>query len=332
MSILKKEYELSVWTEELDSSGKQIEKKGMIIGAHDMTYEGRATGVKLKREIKGTNTLTFQMPSKFYDNEKGEFVKNEFTDYLFNEAKIKLKFLGQWFEFYIKKITEDKRYKAIIYNYECEDSFINELSRTGYEIAFQEEYYNNVDELGNFMEITLEDSVWDYRPDYNNGDFTEYSEQRFYKIPLKLLGGKIKAHSIILDVEDNDIANNEWGKDEEGKAKPWVDKNYKRTTLKNIYTNEERKLQYGDDLAREQRLFYDPYAGEGETKADNGRAFLNSEEIEIDDLDGYIYVPYTDLSYVYGNFIANSYKSTSKPAYYGNYEDNKDNKKKKYAL
>lgn len=332
MSILKKEYELSVWTEELDSSGKQIEKKGMIIGAHDMTYEGRATGVKLKREIKGTNTLTFQMPSKFYDNEKGEFVKNEFTDYLFNEAKIKLKYLNQWFEFYIKKITEDKRYKAIIYNYECEDSFINELSRTGYEIGFQEEYYNNVDELGNFMEITLEDSIWDYRPDYNNGDFTEYSEQRFYKIPLKLLGGKIKAHPIVLDVEDNDITNNEWGKDEEGKAKPWVDKNYKRTILKNIYTNEERKLQYGDDLAREQRLFYDPYTGEGETKTDNGRAFLNSEEIEINDSYGYIYVPYTDLSYVYGNFIANSYKSTSKPAYYGNYEDNKNNKKKKYAL
>ena len=72
--------------------------------------------------------------------------------------------------------------------------------------------------------------------------------------------------------------------------------------------------------------------GEGETKADNGRAFLNSKEVEINDSNGYIYVPYTDLSFIYGNFIANSYKSTSKPAYYGNYEDNKDNKKKKYAL
>jgi hypothetical protein len=99
MSILKKEYELSVWTEELDSSGKQIEKKGMIIGANDMTYEGRATGIKLKREIKGTNTLTFQMPSKFYDNEKGEFVHNEFVDYLLNETKLKLKYREEWYEF-----------------------------------------------------------------------------------------------------------------------------------------------------------------------------------------------------------------------------------------
>lgn len=185
MSILKKEYELSVWTEELDSSGKQIEKKGMIIGANDMTYEGRATSVKLKREIKGTNTLTFQMPSKFYDNEKGEFVHNEFVDYLLNETKLKLKYRGEWYEFYIKKITEEKKYKAIMYSYECEDSFINELSRTGYEIEFADELNNSVAEVGDFMEEILDDGVWDYTPEHNIGDFTEFKEQRFYRIPLE---------------------------------------------------------------------------------------------------------------------------------------------------
>lgn len=185
MSILKKEYELSVWTEELDSSGKQIEKKGMIIGANDMTYEGRATGIKLKREIKGTNTLTFQMPSKFYDNEKGEFVHNEFVDYLLNETKLKLKYREEWYEFYIKKITEEKKYKAIMYSYECEDSFINELSRTGYEIEFADELNNSVAEVGDFMEEILDDSVWDYTPEHNIGDFTEFKEQRFYRIPLE---------------------------------------------------------------------------------------------------------------------------------------------------
>lgn len=336
MAILKKEYELSVWTEEMDSSGKKTEKKGIIIGGNTMNYLGRATGIKLKREIKGTNTLTFQMPSKFFDNEKGEFVKNEFTDYLFNEAKIKLHFMDMWFEFVVKKITEEKRYKAILYNYECEDSFIDELSRTGYEIHFQEEFYNNVDELGNFMEITLEDSIWDYRPDLNNGDFTEFSEQRFYKIPLVLLGGKITGHPIELDVEDSDIVNTEWGikgKDENDKPIPkdWVDKDYKRVELQNLYTKEKRNLQYGDDLAREQRLFYDPYKGEHKTNPDNGRALLNAKEVTIEDSNGFIYVPYTDLSYVYGNFVADSYKSTSVPAFYGNYENNKG-KKKYYAL
>ena len=201
MSILKKEYELSVWTEELDSSGKQIEKKGMIIGANDMTYEGRATGIKLKREIKGTNTLTFQMPSKFYDNEKGKFVHNEFVDYLLNESKLKLKYRGEWYEFYIKKITEGKKYKAIMYNYECEDSFINELSRTGYEIEFVDELNNSVAEVGDFMEEILDDSVWNYTPEHNIGDFTEFKEQRFYRVPLEQFGGKITGYPIDLKVD-----------------------------------------------------------------------------------------------------------------------------------
>jgi len=58
----------------------------------------------------------------------------------------------------------------------CEDSFIDELSRTGYGITFDTELHNNVDELGNFSEIIIEDSIWDYCPDFNWGDFTEFTE------------------------------------------------------------------------------------------------------------------------------------------------------------
>jgi hypothetical protein len=47
MAIKKKEYELSVWNEILGENGSKIEKKLAIIGAHDMTYLGKATSVKL---------------------------------------------------------------------------------------------------------------------------------------------------------------------------------------------------------------------------------------------------------------------------------------------
>ena len=332
MAIKKYDYELSLWNEEIDALGKKIEKKSYIIGSNKMSYLGKAKNIKLKRELKGTNTLSFEMPSKFFDNKKGEFVKNEFIDYLFNEAKIKLFFMNRYYEFYIKNIQENKDFKCINYSYECEDSFINELSRTGYEITFDEELYNNVDEIGNFSEITLEDSVWDYRPDFNFGDFTEYSEQRFYKIPLELFGGKIKGHLINLSVNESDIRNTQWGKDEQGNKKDWADDDYKKSVIENIYTQENRPLEYGDDLSREQRIFYDPYQGEGNTLADNGGALLNGEEILINDEDGYIYVPYTDLSYIYGNFLANSYKSTQSLAIYGSYEDSKSSKIKQYAL
>ena len=108
MSVVKKEYELSVWYETLNSKGIKVEKKGMIIGAHDMTFLGKATNIKLKRESKGTNTLTFNMPSKYFDSKIGEYVHNEFVDNIFNETKIKLHYRDEWYEFYIKQIREDK--------------------------------------------------------------------------------------------------------------------------------------------------------------------------------------------------------------------------------
>jgi len=89
MAIQKNEYELSVWNEEL-INGIKKESKGVIIGGHDMTYLGRATNLKFTRHIKGTTSLTFQMPTKFFDSEKGDYVKNELIDSLFNECKIKL--------------------------------------------------------------------------------------------------------------------------------------------------------------------------------------------------------------------------------------------------
>ena len=104
MAIKKYDYELSLWNEEIDTLGKKIEKKSYIIGSNKMSYLGKAKNIKLKRELKGTNTLSFEMPSKFFDNKKGEFVKNEFIDYLFNEAKIKLFFMNRYYEFYIKNI------------------------------------------------------------------------------------------------------------------------------------------------------------------------------------------------------------------------------------
>jgi hypothetical protein len=73
MAIQKREYELSVWNEEL-INGIKKESKGIIIGAHDMSYLGRATSIKFTRHIKGSTSLTFQMPTKFFDSELGEFV------------------------------------------------------------------------------------------------------------------------------------------------------------------------------------------------------------------------------------------------------------------
>lgn len=263
MAILKKEYELSVWDETLGEKGQKEEIKRAIIGAHDMGYPGRATSLKLSRKINGTNTLTFQLPSKYFDSELGDYVHNEFCDYLFNERKLKLKYDGQWFEFYVKNISENKQFKSIMYQYSCEDAFIDELSRNGYGITFDTELYNNVEEIGIFTEKILEDSIWEYDASKNWGDFTEYAEEKLFKIPASMFKAII-GHKLNYELDGE---------------------------LKNVYTEQTRPLELGDDLAREGNYFWDSGA------FDKGIELLSAAE-SIEN-DGYIYVPYSCLGFCY---------------------------------
>lgn len=323
MSILKKEYELSVWNEEL-IDGIKKESRGTTIGASGMTHLGRATTPKLVRSVKGTNTLTFQMPTKYFDSEKGDYVKNELLEDLYNERKLKLYYDGDWYEFYVKSIQEDKQFKSIMKTITCTDSFIDELSRTGYEVEFSSDLNNSVEELGTFMETEddekikgsskaiLDGSVWDYRPDMNVGDFTEFNEQRFYKIPLSQFGGTIKGYKINLEVDENDFKTIEKKEEKE-----------KRAYLRNPFTQEKRPLEYGDDQARVEELFYDPY------EKDNGHGLLSDDNL-VEISGDYIYVPITDLTYIMGSVYKSASASLEEPAIYGAY--NPKATKEIYAL
>lgn len=308
MAILKKPYELSIWSEELNSDGIKEERKEYIIGGHDMTYLGRATSLKLQRSIKGTNTLTFEMPTKFFDAATGKYVKNEYIDLLYNEQKLKLNYKGEWYEFFIKNIKEKKNFKSIIKEFTCQDSFIDELSRTGYGISFSTELYNNVEELGTFMDndshnAILSDSIWSYSPKYNIGDFTEYSEERFYKIPLSQFGSAIEARQIITDLTKNDFVN----------------VNDDDIIVENLYTGETRTVKLSDDLSRELNAFWDPHYNNKQEKIDNGTILTNSNKISIS--TDYIYVPISDLEYIYGSVYEDITTVTEEPALYGDFTE-----------
>ena len=144
------------------------------------------------------------------------------------------------------KREEDKRKAALEQAKNSNERLTKLETEVKRQAGKDEELYNNVDEIGNFMEITLENSVWDYRPDFNWGDFTEFTEERFYKIPLSLFGGKLKVHKINLNVDKSDIVNDEWNTED----KPWHDE---PLFIKNPYSGEKRNIQYGDDLARESK-------------------------------------------------------------------------------
>lgn len=277
MAIKRKEYELSVWTETLGVKGQKEERKSIIIGTHDMDYLGRATNIKLQRQLKGTNSLTFQMPSMFFDSEIGDYVQNEFCEYLFNERKIKLKFDEEWFEFYIKNIEENKNHKSIMYQYNCQDAFIDELSRNGYGISFSTNLYNNVDEIGVFSETILDKSIWQYDASKNIGDFTEYNEEKLFKIPVSQFKN-LKAYKLKYELNE---------------------------TITNPFTLKTRNLELGDDLAREKNYFWD------NGQFDNGIALLDNL-IDVPN-DGYIYVPYSQLGFCYVNANDSTYAATQIP-------------------
>ena len=241
-----------------------------------MDYLGRAAAPKFITKINGTHELTFQMPDKFFDNKEGKYVKNEFIDKLFNESKIKLFYKKKWYEFYIKTVKEDKKYKSYMKTYTCTDSFIDELSRNGYGITFDTDLYNNVEEIGTFTEEILDDSIWYYDPVYNWGDFTEYQQEKLFKIPVSIFNSKVIGHKLIYVIENS------------------------TKEIKNIFNHKKRPLEMGDDLSRVEEYFWD---GRTETKDDNDNYIISmplvSNTVEQIDNDGYIYVPYSCLDFCY---------------------------------
>jgi len=245
-----------------------------------MSYPGRATNIVLKREIKGTNTLTFQLPDRYFDSLKGDYVHNEFADLIAPETKLKLFYKNRWFEFFVKKVEDKKQFKSYMKSFTCTDAFIDELSRNGYGIIYDTDLYNNVEEIGTFTEETLEDSIWQYHPENNWGDFTEYKEEKLYRIPVSCFGGFISGYKLNFELEKeqrDEIAEN-----------TGVD------CITNAFTGDTRLVELSDDLSR--GYFWDEYREVGEPRNE-----LIKEFHENIDNDGYIYVPYSCLGFCYGS-------------------------------
>lgn len=148
MSIAKRPYELSVW-EDVWNNGAFTEKRIAIIGSNTMTSQYRAIEPKFKRNVNGTNELTFKMYYRYQDNITGEIIENPFITYLSNERKLKLKYKNKWYDLLIKDIKKDSTNK--IYTYTATDQYIVELSKNGYNVTLDAELQNNV---GTPIELT----------------------------------------------------------------------------------------------------------------------------------------------------------------------------------
>lgn len=186
----KNKYEISLWEDRLvpeSGTGENIipehyeEEKICIIGSDDMTSQARILEPKLVRNVNGTNKLTFKLYYTYIDNETGEKVQNPFISLLVNERKVKCKWEDHWYDFVIKGIQEDSNGKTITYT--CEDLYINELSKTGFSLEFDQKLNNNQGTAQELAKKVLEGTDWVV--DTNNSDhILQTIEEPLYRATL----------------------------------------------------------------------------------------------------------------------------------------------------
>ena len=186
----KNKYEISLWEDRLvpqTGEGQSIvpehyeEEKVCIIGSDTMTSQARALEPKLVRNVNGTNKLTFKLYYTYIDNETGKRIQNPFTSLLVNERKIKCKWEDQWYDFVIKGVQEDSNGKTITYT--CEDLYINELSKTGFSLEFDQKLNNNQGTAQELAKKVLEGTDWVVDID-NSDHILQTVEEPLYRATL----------------------------------------------------------------------------------------------------------------------------------------------------
>lgn len=135
------------------------ENKIAIIGSDTMTAPFRAISPVLTKDINGSNTLTFTLYTHYYDEDINDFVINPMLSHITNETKIKLKYDNKWYDFTVKNIEENSEDKT--HNFTCTDMFIDELSKTGFNIVLDNELQNNQGTITELAEKVLEESDWE---------------------------------------------------------------------------------------------------------------------------------------------------------------------------
>ena len=190
--MVKEKYEISLWDDvfvtENDVSFYK-EKKIAIIGSDTMTASCRAFAPQLIENVNGTNKFTFKVLYTCRDDTFEDLVKqfcvqggqplqdannllylfrsidftqktyqNPFLGLLVNERKVKVFWKNKWYDLIIKNCQEDSSTKTITYT--CEDIYINELSKTGFDIELDNELENNTGTITELGQVVLDGTDW----------------------------------------------------------------------------------------------------------------------------------------------------------------------------
>ena len=198
---MKDKYEISIWEDYLVTADGNIpehyeERKIAVIGSDSMTADCKAYLPKLVENINGTNTFTFKMYYNY--TEEGIKKPNPFLNLLVNERKIKVLWKKRWYDLIIKNCQENSSDKSITYT--CKDLFINELSKTGFDLEFDNELENNQGTVVELGAKVLEGSDWQI--DTDTSDIIQQKKDE----PVYELTTIVELEDVINESQDTTIA------------------------------------------------------------------------------------------------------------------------------
>lgn len=186
-------YEISVWEDYfVPASGSTEshyeERKLCVIGSNTMTDGSRALEPNLVLNVNGTHTLTFKLYLSYIDTITGERIDNPFVKLLVNERKVKVYWdNGQedvndkWYDLVVKDISEDSDSNTVTYT--CEDLFINELGKSGFELNFSDEANNNQGTIYELATAVLDGTDWQLDEE-NTDHLLQTQEEALYEVTI----------------------------------------------------------------------------------------------------------------------------------------------------
>ena len=134
------------------------EKKIAIIGTHTSNSETYAHSIKFKKNINGTSTLTFRLFINYIPEGETEERKNPFINLITNDTKIKLKYQNEWTDLIVKEIVEYSSSNEI--EYKATDLYIEELSKNGLLLTYNNNDFNNTGTIYELGEKVLNGTNW----------------------------------------------------------------------------------------------------------------------------------------------------------------------------
>lgn len=154
------------------------EKLNVLANNNMEQYQGKIYNIHFISKIDGTHTLTFQVPQYYLDIYDNKRKKNEYLDWLYTKAKLKLFYKNEWYDFVINKREERKTKGYIEYSFEANDLAVEELSKTGFTLNLTEDEevielcgFGNIEELTNRIAAG---TTWKY-----DAELTTANQQEF---------------------------------------------------------------------------------------------------------------------------------------------------------